>query len=210
MAPASLSQRLGTPPKPAASLLAENVGAMLNVVLKRVIDDDEAAYARGNHAEPMVVIRGVRRFGEWERSPNDVAAEDSETAGHLVVQQEAERSGVATTSQPQLNTGVVDQPCLPGHRSNIVGRELRYKSFQLVRMPEVILIGERHPSRARVYCSHDPLEVSIETDVHRKMMDSEPVVEPNDLDDQGQRVRVGAVYSDVTRPILPATGLQLR
>jgi hypothetical protein len=83
-----LTQTRRTAANAPAGFLADDVVAVLDVVLKQILDDANLSRGCGDHAQPVVVVRHVGGCRERQRRSEEFRAQHHHAAGDLVVDQQ--------------------------------------------------------------------------------------------------------------------------
>ena len=182
--------------------VADDVAAVLRVVVERAIDVVEAAGDEGGAGEPVIVEGRALLGWERQRRVEQRAAEHGGGAGDGVgEEQRVEVREVVAARDP---VGRRHHAAVGGDDAHVAVDELRARvgvealdaGGELVGVPDVVLIGERDVGRRRRDERERGLEVAVEAAVVLGAEDAEALVAARQLLDRGPALEARAVVVD--------------
>ena len=151
--------------------------AVLGVVVQRAVHELDLPECERRERDPVVVEVGELGGRERQRVLEHLAPQQGGGAGDRVRHQQG--LDVVVVGAPQRPVGVRQQLPVRRHQPGVAVRQLGAADLvqqggQLVRVPDVVLVGHRHEGRLRRGHRQRSLEVRVEPEPAGRARDHEP------------------------------------
>ncbi len=150
------------------ALVADDVAAVLHVVVQRPVDVADGARHQRVQPDPVVVVGGAEPLGEGQHLPQQRGPEQAGGAHHGVGREQARQRGeVVAPRHPEgvgagLPFAVDDAGVGIGELGGLVHRP--EQRLDLVGVPAVVLVGERHERGVGRHGAQRALEIAVEVE----------------------------------------------